>query len=150
MWCPSCPPPGQTNVPVTLSTLSSSPFPPSSLSIVLLLPLFHDRPPFLLPFPFLHQNSFVLIYYALFLLPLPSFPPSSHQDHDKTQEEVLKHQASISQLKRSFMEAPPPSPPQLNQWEKRLTSSPATIRIQQQQVVCAPGCVCVSRLAKEA
>uniref|UniRef100_A0A673BJI2 FERM domain-containing protein n=1 Tax=Sphaeramia orbicularis TaxID=375764 RepID=A0A673BJI2_9TELE len=46
-------------------------------------------------------------------------------DHDKTQEEVLKHQASISQLKRSFMEAPPPSPPQPNQWEKRLTSSPS-------------------------
>ncbi|XP_070843662.1 band 4.1-like protein 2 isoform X13 [Chaetodon trifascialis] len=64
--------------------------------------------------------------------------PSS-QDHDKTQEEVLKHQASISQLKRSFMEAPPPSPPQPNQWEKRLTSSPATtIRIQQHQVVSQP------------
>uniref|UniRef100_A0A7N8WM20 Erythrocyte membrane protein band 4.1 like 2 n=1 Tax=Mastacembelus armatus TaxID=205130 RepID=A0A7N8WM20_9TELE len=60
---------------------------------------------------------------------------SFSQDHDKTQDEVLKHQASISQLKRSFMEAPPPSPPQPNQWEKRLTSSPATaIRIQQQQV----------------
>ncbi|XP_074472014.1 band 4.1-like protein 2 isoform X6 [Sebastes fasciatus] len=58
------------------------------------------------------------------------------EDHDKTQEDVLKHQASISQLKRSFMEAPPPSPPQPNQWEKRLTSSPATtIRIQQQQQV---------------
>ncbi|XP_034436725.1 band 4.1-like protein 2 isoform X2 [Hippoglossus hippoglossus] len=58
------------------------------------------------------------------------------EDHDKAQDEVLKHQASISQLKRSFMEAPPPSPPQLNQWEKRLTSSPATtIRVQQQQVV---------------
>ncbi|KAM4522924.1 band 4.1-like protein 2 isoform 9-T10 [Odontesthes bonariensis] len=56
------------------------------------------------------------------------------EDHDKTQDEVLKHQASISQLKRSFMEAPPPSPPQPNQWEKRLTSSPATIRSQQQQV----------------
>uniref|UniRef100_A0A3Q3SC31 Erythrocyte membrane protein band 4.1 like 2 n=1 Tax=Mastacembelus armatus TaxID=205130 RepID=A0A3Q3SC31_9TELE len=61
---------------------------------------------------------------------------SDSKDHDKTQDEVLKHQASISQLKRSFMEAPPPSPPQPNQWEKRLTSSPATaIRIQQQQVV---------------
>ncbi|XP_008301713.1 band 4.1-like protein 2 isoform X4 [Stegastes partitus] len=61
------------------------------------------------------------------------------QDHDKTQDEVLKHQASISQLKRSFMEAPPPSPPQPNQWEKRLTSSPATtIRVQQQQVVVEP------------
>ncbi|XP_017264606.1 band 4.1-like protein 2 isoform X8 [Kryptolebias marmoratus] len=60
------------------------------------------------------------------------------EDHDKTQDEVLKHQASISQLKRSFMEAPPPSPPQPNQWEKRLTSSPASIRVQQQQVVGAP------------
>ncbi|XP_026049624.1 band 4.1-like protein 2 isoform X6 [Astatotilapia calliptera] len=60
------------------------------------------------------------------------------EDHDKTQEEVLKHQASISQLKRSFMEAPPSSPPQPNQWEKRLTSSPATIRLQQQQVVSVP------------
>ncbi|XP_027139717.1 band 4.1-like protein 2 isoform X7 [Larimichthys crocea] len=61
--------------------------------------------------------------------------PAPAQDHDKTQEEVLKHQASISQLKRSFMEAPPPSPPQPNQWEKRLTSSPATtIRVQQHQV----------------
>ncbi|XP_061602368.1 band 4.1-like protein 2 isoform X7 [Cololabis saira] len=56
------------------------------------------------------------------------------EDHDKTQDEVLKHQASISQLKRSFMEAPPPSPPQPNLWEKRLTSSPApTIRIQHPQ-----------------
>ncbi|KAM8725723.1 band 4.1-like protein 2 isoform 15-T16 [Acanthopagrus schlegelii] len=62
------------------------------------------------------------------------------QDHDKTQDEVLKHQASISQLKRSFMEAPPPSPPQPNQWEKRLTSSPATtIRVQQQQVLDGNG-----------
>ncbi|XP_059211998.1 band 4.1-like protein 2 isoform X3 [Centropristis striata] len=61
---------------------------------------------------------------------------SDSKDHDKTQEDVLKHQASISELKRSFMEAPPPSPPQPNQWEKRLTSSPATtIRIQQQQQV---------------
>uniref|UniRef100_A0A3P9C3Z6 Erythrocyte membrane protein band 4.1 like 2 n=1 Tax=Maylandia zebra TaxID=106582 RepID=A0A3P9C3Z6_9CICH len=63
---------------------------------------------------------------------------SDSKDHDKTQEEVLKHQASISQLKRSFMEAPPSSPPQPNQWEKRLTSSPATIRLQQQQVVSVP------------
>ncbi|KAM4712688.1 band 4.1-like protein 2 isoform 3-T3 [Anableps anableps] len=59
---------------------------------------------------------------------------SDSKDLDKNQDEVLKHQASISQLKRSFMEAPPPSPPQPNQWEKRLTSSPATIRVQQQQV----------------
>ncbi|XP_059897773.1 band 4.1-like protein 2 isoform X1 [Gadus macrocephalus] len=53
------------------------------------------------------------------------------EDHDKTQEDVLRHQASISQLKRSFMEAPPPSPPQPNQWEKRFSSSPAaTLRAQ--------------------
>ncbi|XP_068199186.1 band 4.1-like protein 2 isoform X4 [Antennarius striatus] len=57
------------------------------------------------------------------------------EDHDKTQEEVLKHQASISQLKRSFMEAPPPSPPQPNQWETRLTSSPTTTMRVQQQIV---------------
>uniref|UniRef100_A0A8C5HKJ7 FERM domain-containing protein n=1 Tax=Gouania willdenowi TaxID=441366 RepID=A0A8C5HKJ7_GOUWI len=57
-------------------------------------------------------------------------PEMCDPDHDKTQEEVLKHQASISQLKRSFMEAPPPSPPKVNQWENRLTSSPATMRIQ--------------------
>ncbi|XP_030577280.1 LOW QUALITY PROTEIN: band 4.1-like protein 2 [Archocentrus centrarchus] len=76
-------------------------------------------------------------------MPSQQSPGSSElgppQDHDKTQEEVLKHQASISQLKRSFMEAPPPSPPQPNQWKKRLTSSPATtIRFQQQQVVSVP------------
>uniref|UniRef100_A0A8C5AZM6 Erythrocyte membrane protein band 4.1 like 2 n=1 Tax=Gadus morhua TaxID=8049 RepID=A0A8C5AZM6_GADMO len=54
-----------------------------------------------------------------------------NRDHDKTQEDVLRHQASISQLKRSFMEAPPPSPPQPNQWEKRFSSSPAaTLRAQ--------------------
>lgn len=42
------------------------------------------------------------------------------------------------------MEAPPPSPPQPNQWEKRLTSSPApTIRVQQQQVVRLSGCLCL-------
>uniref|UniRef100_A0AAQ6A1D4 FERM domain-containing protein n=1 Tax=Amphiprion ocellaris TaxID=80972 RepID=A0AAQ6A1D4_AMPOC len=72
------------------------------------------------------------------------------EDHDKTQEEVLKHQASISQLKRSFMEAPPPSPPQPNQWEKRLTSSPATsIRIQQQQVVRLSGSVSEQETRKQ-
>uniref|UniRef100_A0A7N6FCM5 FERM domain-containing protein n=1 Tax=Anabas testudineus TaxID=64144 RepID=A0A7N6FCM5_ANATE len=59
-------------------------------------------------------------------------------DHDKTQDEVLKHQASISQLKRSFMEAPPPSPPQPNQWEKRLTSSPVTTILATSPLADAP------------
>ncbi|XP_067098452.1 band 4.1-like protein 2 isoform X4 [Osmerus mordax] len=51
------------------------------------------------------------------------------EDLDKTQDEVLKHQASISELKRSFMEATPE--PRPSQWEKRLTASPATsLRLQ--------------------
>lgn len=132
----------ESNLPVTLWTLLSClslPFPPFSIHLFF-LPLFLFHHPSLL-FPL---SPWKLIYtYLLHIIPPPSPSPSPpapspHQDHDKTQEEVLKHQASISQLKRSFMEAPPPSPPQLNQWEKRLTSSPATIRVQQQQVVCLP------------
>ncbi|XP_073711901.1 band 4.1-like protein 2 isoform X9 [Misgurnus anguillicaudatus] len=54
---------------------------------------------------------------------------SDTKDLDKTQEDVLKHQASISELKRSFMEATPE--PRPSQWEKRLTGSPATtLRLQ--------------------
>ncbi|XP_036405796.1 band 4.1-like protein 2 isoform X3 [Megalops cyprinoides] len=53
------------------------------------------------------------------------------EDLDKTQEDVLKHQASISELKRSFMESTPD--PRPSQWEKRLTASPATsLRLQAQ------------------
>uniref|UniRef100_A0A672NCL7 Erythrocyte membrane protein band 4.1 like 2 n=1 Tax=Sinocyclocheilus grahami TaxID=75366 RepID=A0A672NCL7_SINGR len=53
------------------------------------------------------------------------------EDLDKTQEDVLKHQASISELKRSFMEATPD--PRPSQWDKRLTGSPATsLRLQAQ------------------
>uniref|UniRef100_A0A8C8GF38 FERM domain-containing protein n=1 Tax=Oncorhynchus tshawytscha TaxID=74940 RepID=A0A8C8GF38_ONCTS len=40
------------------------------------------------------------------------------EDLDKTQEDVLKHQASTSELKRSFMEATPETRP--SQWEKRV------------------------------
>ncbi|XP_056111927.1 band 4.1-like protein 2 isoform X18 [Rhinichthys klamathensis goyatoka] len=55
------------------------------------------------------------------------------EDLDKTQEDVLKHQASISELKRSFMEATPE--PRPSQWDKRLTGSPATtLRLQAQGV----------------
>ncbi|KAM4693989.1 band 4.1-like protein 2 isoform 8-T10 [Discoglossus pictus] len=39
------------------------------------------------------------------------------KDLDKTQDDILKHQASISELKRSFMESTPE--PQPNEWEKR-------------------------------
>ncbi|MGH0154685.1 UNVERIFIED_CONTAM: hypothetical protein FKN15_051058 [Acipenser sinensis] len=43
------------------------------------------------------------------------------EDLDKTQEEVLKHHASICELKRSFMESTPE--PRPSQWEKRLTTT---------------------------
>ncbi|XP_051511286.1 protein 4.1-like isoform X2 [Myxocyprinus asiaticus] len=61
------------------------------------------------------------------------------EDLDKTQEDVLKHQASISELKRSFMEATPEARP--SQWDKRLTGSPATtLRLQGHGVrVLRPG-----------
>ncbi|KAM4770694.1 band 4.1-like protein 2 isoform 7-T7 [Rhinophrynus dorsalis] len=39
------------------------------------------------------------------------------KDLDKSQDEILKHQASISELKRSFMESTPE--PRPNEWEKR-------------------------------
>ncbi|XP_048105533.1 band 4.1-like protein 2 isoform X16 [Alosa alosa] len=53
------------------------------------------------------------------------------EDLDKTQDDVLKHQASISELKRSFMEATPE--PRPSQWDKRLTASPVTsLRLQAQ------------------
>ncbi|XP_077343002.1 band 4.1-like protein 2 isoform X6 [Lithobates pipiens] len=39
------------------------------------------------------------------------------EDLDKSPEEILKHQASISELKRSFMESTPE--PRPNEWEKR-------------------------------
>ncbi|XP_024233704.1 protein 4.1 isoform X15 [Oncorhynchus tshawytscha] len=58
------------------------------------------------------------------------------EDLDKTQEDVLKHQASISELKRSFMEATPE--PRPSQWEKRLTASPATSLRLQAQGRCPP------------
>ncbi|XP_059369348.1 band 4.1-like protein 2 isoform X3 [Carassius carassius] len=51
------------------------------------------------------------------------------KDLDKTQEDVLKHQASISELKRSFMEARPE--PRPSQWDKHLSGSPVTsLRLQ--------------------
>ncbi|KAG8444238.1 hypothetical protein GDO86_009430 [Hymenochirus boettgeri] len=47
------------------------------------------------------------------------------KDLDKTQDDILKHQASISELKRSFMESTPE--PRPNEWEKRcITPLPLT------------------------
>ncbi|XP_066461649.1 band 4.1-like protein 2 isoform X8 [Eleutherodactylus coqui] len=43
--------------------------------------------------------------------------PPVQQDLDKSQDDILKHQASISELKRTFMESTPE--PRPNEWEKR-------------------------------
>ncbi|XP_078538664.1 protein 4.1-like isoform X6 [Lissotriton helveticus] len=42
------------------------------------------------------------------------------QDLDKTQEEIMKHHASISELKKSFMESVPA--PRPSEWDKRLST----------------------------
>ncbi|XP_072356942.1 protein 4.1-like isoform X1 [Scyliorhinus torazame] len=42
------------------------------------------------------------------------------EDLDKTQDEIMKHHASISELKRSFMESVPE--PRPNEWDKRLSA----------------------------
>ncbi|XP_072356948.1 protein 4.1-like isoform X7 [Scyliorhinus torazame] len=42
------------------------------------------------------------------------------KDLDKTQDEIMKHHASISELKRSFMESVPE--PRPNEWDKRLSA----------------------------
>lgn len=50
----------------------------------------------------------------------PGFPlchVTCCQDLDKAQEAILKHQASISELKRNFMESTPE--PRPSEWEKR-------------------------------
>ncbi|KAM3931277.1 band 4.1-like protein 2 isoform 13-T15 [Leptodactylus fuscus] len=47
----------------------------------------------------------------------PSVLPSETKDLDKSQDDILRHQASISELKRTFMESTPE--PRPNEWEKR-------------------------------
>uniref|UniRef100_UPI00398E31E8 protein 4.1-like isoform X3 n=1 Tax=Pristiophorus japonicus TaxID=55135 RepID=UPI00398E31E8 len=42
------------------------------------------------------------------------------EDLDKTQDEIMKHHASISELKRSFMESVPE--PRPSEWDKRLSA----------------------------
>ncbi|NWY58532.1 E41L2 protein, partial [Chionis minor] len=49
------------------------------------------------------------------------------EDLDKTQDDLLKHQASISELKRNFMESTPE--PRPNEWEKRRIT-PLSLQIQ--------------------
>ncbi|XP_059195906.1 protein 4.1-like [Centropristis striata] len=66
------------------------------------------------------------------------------EDFDKPNEELLKHHASISELKRNFMEAAPESRP--SEWDKRLsTHSPfRTLGINGQPLPSGDGSVCTS------
>ncbi|KAM6909756.1 protein 4.1-like isoform 4-T4 [Xenentodon cancila] len=70
------------------------------------------------------------------------------EEFDKPQEELLKHHASISELKRNFMEAVPE--PRPSEWDKRLsTHSPfRTLGINGQPLPGADGSVCISPLCK--
>ncbi|XP_035988332.1 titin homolog isoform X2 [Fundulus heteroclitus] len=66
------------------------------------------------------------------------------KEFDKPQEDLIKHHASISELKRNFMEAVPE--PRPSEWDKRLsTHSPfRTLGINGQPLPSADGSVCVS------
>ncbi|KAM4568434.1 uncharacterized protein V3H82_012629 isoform 3-T4 [Fundulus diaphanus] len=66
------------------------------------------------------------------------------KEFDKPQEDLIKHHASISELKRNFMEAVPE--PRQSEWDKRLsTHSPfRTLGINGQPLPSADGSVCVS------
>ncbi|XP_060678791.1 band 4.1-like protein 3 isoform X4 [Hemiscyllium ocellatum] len=54
----------------------------------------------------------------------PLVTPAKHEikDFDKTQEDVVKHHANISEMKRTFLESTSESGP--DEWEKRLSASP--------------------------
>uniref|UniRef100_A0A4W3JH82 Erythrocyte membrane protein band 4.1 like 3 n=1 Tax=Callorhinchus milii TaxID=7868 RepID=A0A4W3JH82_CALMI len=54
----------------------------------------------------------------------PSVTPAKHdtKDFDKTQDEVVKHHANITEMKRTFLESTSESGP--DEWEKRLSASP--------------------------
>uniref|UniRef100_A0A3B5QBJ4 Protein 4.1 n=1 Tax=Xiphophorus maculatus TaxID=8083 RepID=A0A3B5QBJ4_XIPMA len=70
------------------------------------------------------------------------------KEFDKPQEDLLKHHASISELKRNFMEAVPE--PRQSEWDKRLsTHSPfRTLGINGQPLPSADGSVCISPSCK--
>ncbi|XP_060703120.1 protein 4.1 isoform X4 [Hemiscyllium ocellatum] len=71
------------------------------------------------------------------------------KDLDKTQDEIMKHHASISELKRSFMESVPE--PRPSEWDKRLSAhSPfRTLNINGQVQSGAEGAMVVSGLRPE-
>ncbi|XP_077193312.1 protein 4.1 isoform X13 [Paroedura picta] len=68
-------------------------------------------------------------------------PAEEFQDLDKTQEEIKKHHANISELKKNFMESVPE--PRPSEWDKRLsTHSPfRTLNINGQIPTGVEGCM---------
>ncbi|XP_047217115.1 uncharacterized protein LOC124865762 isoform X12 [Girardinichthys multiradiatus] len=70
------------------------------------------------------------------------------EEFDKPQEELLRHHASISELKRNFMEAVPET--RQSEWDKRLsTHSPfRTLGINGEPLHSADGSVCISPRCK--
>uniref|UniRef100_A0A3P9N334 Uncharacterized LOC103478711 n=1 Tax=Poecilia reticulata TaxID=8081 RepID=A0A3P9N334_POERE len=73
---------------------------------------------------------------------------SEIKEFEKPQEDLLRHHASISELKRNFMEAVPE--PRQSEWDKRLsTHSPfRTVGINGQPLPNADGSVCISPSCK--
>ncbi|XP_078094324.1 protein 4.1-like isoform X3 [Mustelus asterias] len=71
------------------------------------------------------------------------------KDLDKTQDEIMKHHASISELKRSFMESVPE--PRPSEWDKRLSAhSPfRTLNINGQVQSGTEGAMVISGLHPE-
>ncbi|XP_078094343.1 protein 4.1-like isoform X17 [Mustelus asterias] len=71
------------------------------------------------------------------------------EDLDKTQDEIMKHHASISELKRSFMESVPE--PRPSEWDKRLSAhSPfRTLNINGQVQSGTEGAMVISGLHPE-
>ncbi|XP_050839305.1 protein 4.1 isoform X23 [Serinus canaria] len=55
-----------------------------------------------------------------FPLEKPREPVDASKDLDKTQEEIKKHHANISELKKNFMESVPE--PRPSEWDKRLST----------------------------
>nr|XP_025978558.1 band 4.1-like protein 3 isoform X1 [Dromaius novaehollandiae] len=53
------------------------------------------------------------------------------EDLDKTQEDVMKHQTNISELKRTFLETSTETSVS-NEWEKRLSTSPVRLAARQE------------------
>ncbi|XP_040608811.1 band 4.1-like protein 3 isoform X11 [Mesocricetus auratus] len=56
---------------------------------------------------------------------------SATEELDKTQDELMKHQTNISELKRTFLETSTETA-LTNEWEKRLSTSPVRLAVRQE------------------